>query len=189
MLASQKGEYLGEMVWNESKSGEGATGGGFSALFPRPAFQDEVYSIKQMRGVPDIAYNSDPFTGFPVVTSSFLPGVTIILPVGGTSAGAPQWAAVIALCDQIAGRRLGFLNSAFYQIAKDGLYARTFHDITIGNNAFTFQGEKGNLQTIPGFDAERGWDPATGLGTPKTARLSTILALARNTMDDGADVS
>ncbi|HZO73425.1 MAG TPA: S53 family peptidase [Ktedonobacteraceae bacterium] len=189
LLASQKGEYLGEMVWNRSTSDAGATGGGFSVLFPRPAFQDEVPGIKMMRGVPDIAYNGDPFTGFPVVTSSFFPGMTIILPVGGTSAGAPQWAAVIALCNQIAGRRLGFLNSALYHISKDGLSAKAFHDITIGNNAFTFHNEKGAVQTIPGFDAEHGWDPTTGLGTPKTARLSTILALAENTVDDGVDAS
>ncbi|HLG62516.1 MAG TPA: S53 family peptidase [Ktedonosporobacter sp.] len=189
LLASQKGEYLGEMVWNRSTSDAGATGGGFSVLFPRPAFQDEVPGFKTMRGVPDIAYNGDPFTGFPVVTSSFLPGMTIILPVGGTSAGAPQWAAVVALCNQIAGRRLGFLNSALYHISRDGLYAKTFHDIIIGNNAFTFHSEKGNVQTIPGFDAGRGWDPTTGLGTPKAARLSTILALAGNTVDDEVDAS
>lgn len=189
LLASQKGEYLGEMVWNRSTSDAGATGGGFSVLFPRPAFQDGVPGMKMMRGVPDIAYNGDPFTGFPVVTSSFFSGMTIILPVGGTSAGAPQWAAIIALCNQVAGRRLGFLNGALYHIGKDGLYAKTFRDITIGNNAFTFHDQKGNVQTIPGFDAEPGWDPTTGLGTPRTARLSTILALSENTADDGADAA
>src|SRR5579883_304786 len=96
---------------------------------------------------------------------------------------------VVALCNQIAGRRLGFLNSALYHISRDGLYAKTFHDIIIGNNAFTFHSEKGNVQTIPGFDAGRGWDPTTGLGTPKAARLSTILALAGNTVDDEVDAS
>ncbi len=177
LLATQTGEYLGEMAWNRSAQEAGATGGGFSTLFPRPTYQDRIPGIDKTRGVPDIAYDGDPFTGFPVVTSSFLPGLTLILPVGGTSAGAPQWAGVIALCDQVAGRQLGFLNPTLYQISKESLYPKAFHDITLGNNAFTSRDARGRFVTTPGFDASVGWDPTTGVGTPRAARLSTILAL------------
>lgn len=175
LLATKSGHYIGETTWNESTIGAGATGGGFSRLFSRPGYQNGVPGIGATRGVPDVAYDADPLTGFPVVTSSLIPGVTIILPVGGTSAGAPQWAAISALADQTEGERLGFLNPTFYRIFESVSYSTAFHDITTGNNAFTFQ-LNGKTVTVPGFAADTGWDPTTGVGTPQVAHLVSLLA-------------
>ena len=87
--------------------------------------------------------------------------------IGGTSAAAPQWAAVDAVASQADGS-LGFLAPRLYQIAANpALYASAFHDITSGNNSFN---------GVTGFSAGTGWDAATGLGTPDVANLITALA-------------
>ena len=174
LLATQSGKYMSETTWNESANGNDATGGGFSSLFARPSYQDGVPGIGAARGVPDVAYDGDPLTGFPVVCSSFLPGATIIIPIAGTSAGVPQGAAITALADQAEGERLGVLNPTYYHILKSASYAKGFHDITTGNNAFTFQSH-GQTVTIPGYDAGPGWDPTTGVGTPQVADLVPLL--------------
>ena len=174
LFASSSGKYQSETTWNESTVGAGATGGGFSVLFPRPAYQNGVPGIGAMRGVPDVAYNADPLTGVPIVTSSLLPGATVIIPIGGTSAGAPQWAGVTSDIEQFAGKRLGFLNNAFYAIGKSQWYGQAFHDITTGNNAFTFTAN-GQTVTIPGFSAGTGWDATTGWGSPKASQLAKLL--------------
>ena len=173
LLASKSGAYISETTWNESAIGAGATGGGFSRLFPRPAYQNGVPGIGAYRGVPDVAYNADPLTGVPIVIS--IGGATLIAPIGGTSAGAPQWAGITALADQFAGKRLGFLNGTFYRILKSKSYLKGFHDITTGNNAFSFQGNNGKTVTIPGYNAGPGWDPTTGVGTPKVSGLVKLL--------------
>jgi subtilase family serine protease len=81
---------------------------------------------------------------------------------GGTSEGAPQWAAITALADQAAGHALGFLNPLLYAIgANPTEYGADFHDVTVGDNAFF----------SPGFPAGTGYDLPTGLGTPDVAKL------------------
>ena len=174
LFASSSGNYQSETTWNESSVGAGATGGGFSILFPRPSYQSGVVGANQGRGVPDVAYNADPLTGVPIVTSSLLPGATVIIPIGGTSAGAPQWAGITADFEQFVGKRLGFLNNAFYAIGKSKWYGQAFHDITTGNNAFTFT-SNGQTFTVPGFSADTGWDATTGWGSPKAYQLAQIL--------------
>ena len=173
LLADNSGKYIGETTWNESTLGAGATGGGFSVVFPRPSYQNGVPGIGAYRGVPDVAYNADPLTGVPIVFS--LGGATLIAPIGGTSAGAPQWAGITALAEQAVGKRLGFLNGTFYSILKSKSYSKAFHDITIGNNAFTFQDSNGKIATIPGYKAGTGWDATTGVGSPKAAGLVKLL--------------
>ncbi|GCE28616.1 hypothetical protein KDA_41000 [Dictyobacter alpinus] len=165
------GSYEGETVWSNL---QGAPGGGFSRIFSRPAYQEGFVGTNTMRSVPDVAYVADPTTGVAVVTT-IVPGHPMIIPLGGTSAGSPQWAAIAALGNQLAGRPLGFLNPSFYQIGRGPLYKETFHDITSGSNAYTLK----TLQlsyTLPGYEAAPGWDPATGLGTPIATPL--LLALA-----------
>lgn len=174
LFASASGKYQSETTWNESAVNAGATGGGYSVLFPRPSYQNGVSAIGAARGVPDVAYNADPLTGVPIVTSSLLPGATVIIPIGGTSAGAPQWAGITADFEQFLGKRLGFLNTAFYQIGRSGKYSQAFNDITTGNNAYTFTAN-GQTVTIPGFNAGTGWDPTTGLGSPKAYALAHLL--------------
>jgi subtilase family serine protease len=179
LQASRQGVYQSETTWNGSLMGEGSTGGGFSELFPRPAYQDGISGIGQLRATPDVAYDGDPTTGFPVVSSSYMAGGSVLLPVGGTSAGTPQWAAIIALADQATQQRLGFLNGAFYRLSQNSLYKRGFHDVTVGNNAYSYRDVRAQLVTIPGFDAATGWDAATGVGSPNAATLAPLLAKYR----------
>src|SRR5262249_5361815 len=101
------GAWTGETAWGlpDGSPGTGfqASGGGFSPLFRRPAYQAGVAGIGAHRGVPDVAADANPVTGFPVVTSSTGGGYTISAHAG-TSASAPLWAGIIALADQKAGR-------------------------------------------------------------------------------------
>jgi len=181
---SPAGDYVGETAWNESQQGRGATGGGVSTVFPIPAFQQN--SVKSNhRVVNDISFDADPLTGVPVVTSEVMPGKTVLLPVGGTSVGSPVAAGLTALFDQAAGKRLGFLNSAFYRISHSNMYAKAFHDIQRGNNTFVFQDTNKNVVTIPGFQTGQNWDAPTGIGTPIAANLATLLPQFL-TANDGA---
>ncbi len=168
------GAYQGETTWNEWNSGGGATGGGFSTIFARPEYQDGIPGTRTSRGVPDVAYDGDPFTGVPVVASE--DGGTLIVPVGGTSVGSPAWAAIVVLANQVAGHRLGFLNDAVYRISQNSSYAQGFHDITTGNNTVSSFDNNGKPITIEGYDAHRDWDAVTGVGTPKVSGLVHLLA-------------
>jgi subtilase family serine protease len=98
-------------------------------------------------------------------------GKTYLRNSGGTSATAPLWAGLIALANQYAGRHLGFVNPALYRIARSGSYHRAFHDITTGNNTVRFP-----PRTFPGYRAEPGWDPVTGLGSPDAQVLIPLIA-------------
>jgi subtilase family serine protease len=169
------GAWIGETTWGLPAGTPGtgfqASGGGFSHLFRRPSYQNGVPGIDAMRGVPDVAADANPDTGFPVVTSNAGGGYTISAH-GGTSASAPTWAGIIALADQYAGRHLGFVNPAIYQIAGSPHYRRAFHDITAGNdNTAEFPHGK-----ITGYRAGPGWDPVTGWGSPNAAVLVPLLA-------------
>ncbi|HEU5382345.1 MAG TPA: S53 family peptidase [Ktedonobacteraceae bacterium] len=171
-------------------------GGGYSTLFSRPGFQNTLPTGStfvgssvgapgpnvNMRGIPDIAYQASARTGVlvymtePSTTSSGTgcggtnPCDVGWFVVGGTSAGAPQWAGLLALADQIAGRDLGYINSALYQIANNPMqYARDFFDVTLGNN---------QTSSIPGYSASPGWDAVTGLGSPNVANLISDLIAA-----------
>jgi subtilase family serine protease len=155
-----------------------AAGGGFSHVFARPSFQDALPAGSTpipatARGVPDIGYQASSRTGVLVYITN--PGYTgIVCPdgslcsagwyvVGGTSSGSPQWAALIAIADQINGGRLGYINPALYTIGSNpARYAADFYDVTTGNNGLF-------APDIPGYPATTGWDPVTGLGTPNAA--------------------
>lgn len=166
------GKYVSETTWNEDATGNGATGGGISTLFAVPSYQSGISGLTG-RGVPDVAFDADPLTGVPVVVSQ--QGATLIVPIGGTSVGSPAWAAIVALANQRAGKRLGFLNPILYAILASGSYASGFHDITTGNNTVTGFGPNGPI-TITGYNAGPGWDAVTGVGTPKTNSLASLLA-------------
>jgi subtilase family serine protease len=164
-----------------------AGGGGYSILFPRPSFQSTLPSgstftgtsagapgpNSNMRGIPDIAYQASATTGVLIYdtrppVSGGAGGWYII---GGTSSGTPQWAGLIAIADQMAGRDLGDINPGLYQVAANpALYAADFHDITTGCNQLD--------PSIPGYCASPGWDAVTGLGTPDAARLLPDLIAA-----------
>src|SRR4029077_5849185 len=116
------------------------------------------------RAVPDVAYNGAILHG--VLTFLNIPGVpTGFFRFGGTSCGAPQWAAITAIMNQKAGARLGFLNKAFYDIGKHRNQA-SFHDITSGTNSAGEFDSSNNLVIVTGFSAGTGWDATTGFGSP-----------------------
>jgi len=116
--------------------------------------------------VPDVAYNAAIFHG--VLTYLEIPGVPSgYYRFGGTSCGSPQWAAITAIANQIAGGRLGFLNKAIYQIGKvNKAYPASFNDITSGTNSAGEYDYLDNPVIVIGFNAGVGWDATTGTGTP-----------------------
>ena len=168
-LWSPRGGYGGEAVWNESRQGTfyAATGGAPSILFPAPSWQ-RSFSHNAARTVPDVSYNAAIDGGVIVFDGPE------VYTTGGTSVGPPQWAAIIALADQLRSRTgaspLGDgADAALYGIAGNGAeYANDFHDITQGNNILVDQSL--------GFQAGRGYDLASGLGTPDVANLIGDLA-------------
>jgi kumamolisin len=148
-----------EVVWNELANGEGATGGGISDLNPRPSYQSDppvppsVNSGHHVgRGLPDVAGNADPVTGYQTLADGS-PGVT-----GGTSAVAPLWAGLIALVNEGLGKNAGFFNPLLYlKIGPAG----TLKDIQQGDNG--------------AYKAKKGWDPCTGWGSPDGKALLDAL--------------
>jgi kumamolisin len=155
-LIAANGAIQQEVVWNDQPQGGGASGGGVSSVFPLPPWQENSNvppspSSGGGRGVPDVAGDASPETGYNV----FYDGQSAV--VGGTSAVAPLWAALIALLNQQRGSNIGFANPTLYQNAENG-----FHDITQGNNG--------------SYSARPGWDPCTGLGSPNGGQLPPIFA-------------
>jgi subtilase family serine protease len=166
------GAYRSETAWHTppGTANPQTSGGGFSHLFARPAYQDGVAGIGATRGVPDVAADAAGSTGMTLAVSTGA-GQDYFYPGAGTSAATPLWAALIALADQYVGRHLGFVNPAIYRIGRGASYHQAFHDITTGNSTVTFpQG------TITGYRASPGWDPVTGWGSPDAQVLIPLLA-------------
>jgi subtilase family serine protease len=171
------GTYLGETAWTQVSTNpdNGATGGGFSKVYGLPGYQSSAGIKGPGRGIPDVAYDGDPRSGVILYCTSC--GFSSpLLVVGGTSAGAPQWAGIVALDSQYQGHWVGFINPTLYKIYTSSAYGYSFHDITIGNNSYTFEDVKGNVVTVLGYPAKFGWDATTGLGTPNVANLVPLVA-------------
>ena len=167
------GAWQGETAWGLPYGSAGsafqASGGGFSRLFSRPGYQDGVPGIGATRGVPDVSADASGHADLLMVLSN--DGTRMVRDGGGTSASAPIWAALIALADQYAGRHLGLVNPAIYQIARGPSYHQAFHDVTTGSNTVRFP-----PKTITGYQAAPGWDPVTGWGSPDAQVLIPLLA-------------
>ncbi|HEX5424828.1 MAG TPA: S53 family peptidase [Candidatus Acidoferrales bacterium] len=146
-----------EQAWNELSANEGATGGGVSEVFALPSYQQSA-SVPAApngfagRGVPDVAGDADPESGYNVVVDG---QQTVI---GGTSAVAPLWAGLLARINQALGKNVGYLNPLLYAASAEG----TFHDITSGSNG--------------DYSARAGWDACTGLGSPDGSALLSALS-------------
>lgn len=157
LVASGTG-IASEVVWNEGTNS--ATGGGVSGFFALPSYQSNAQvppvagtAGQTGRGVPDVAGDADPATGYEVRVD----GQTFV--IGGTSAVAPLWAALIALMNQKLVHPVGFLNPLLYgSLAGRG----ALNDITAGNNG--------------SYGAKAGWDSCTGWGSPNGAKLLQGLA-------------
>ena len=177
------GTYQGEIAWNEGPpygdfqpffDSTLATGGGFSVLYDEPPYQKATIHGGKQRAVPDVAYSAAVLHG--VLTYLDIPGVPVgFYRFGGTSAGAPQWAAITAIADQKAGGRLGFLNSAIYQVGKVKKAQDSLHDITSGTNSAVEFDAADNPVNVVGFNAGPGWDATTGLGSPLYTTLVDYL--------------
>jgi kumamolisin len=136
-----------EVVWNDEAQSGGATGGGVSAVFPLPTWQQNANVSGATnggsgRGTPDVAGDAAPATGYSIEVDGQTEAV------GGTSAVAPLWAGLVALLNQKLGKPVGFLNPQIYPL----LGSAVFRDITQGNNG--------------AYSAAPGWDACTGLGSP-----------------------
>ncbi|HEV3058916.1 MAG TPA: S53 family peptidase [Vicinamibacterales bacterium] len=173
------GTHLGEIAWNEGfpfgdfQANFGstiATGGGFSVLYDEPSYQKGTIHGGKQRGVPDVSYNAAVLHG--VLTYLNIPGIPVgFYRFGGTSAGSPQWAAILAIADQRGGD-LGFINRALYHIGQaKGHYSASFFDVTSGTNSALEFDASNNPVTVQGFNAGPGWDATTGLGSPMTGQL------------------
>jgi kumamolisin len=154
-LRATQSAIAGETVWNDGTSG-GASGGGVSSFFALPTWQQGLSvdrgretSSLTMRGVPDVCGDADPETGYTVRVD----GTDTV--IGGTSAVAPLWAALIARINAITGKPAGFVNPLLYANAS------ALRDITMGNNG--------------DFSATPGWDACTGLGSPNGKSLAALL--------------
>ncbi len=157
-----------DVVWNDGTpfdvnvpgGGGWASGGGISEVFAVPSYQTtanlpvSIDSGKSGRGVPDIAMSATNY--FTRVDSS--EGAS-----GGTSAVAPLMSALVVLLNQAKKKNVGFLNPFLYANVAKGVV----HDVTVGTNAIT--------NTVKGYNAGRGWDACSGLGTPDgTAILNNL---------------
>src|SRR5262249_52834088 len=168
--ADPNGSYQGEQVWN---NGFGATGGGMSILVQEPVYQfaGVPSSISKVlhknRGIPDVAYNAGVVGG--VITActacAGVPGAFFLF--GGTSAGAPQWSAIIVDLNQARGKPMGSINERLYLLGRLGVLRSLFHDVTAGDNSFG---------GVDGYSAKRGYDLVTGWGTPNFGILGTALS-------------
>jgi kumamolisin len=163
-LTVEEGRRTGESVWNETMFGGGASGGGYSRVFPVPDYQAGLpggpAGPAAGRGVPDVAGHADSSLAYTVLVD----GAAAVL--GGTSAVAPLWAALVARLNQSLSAQAGFLNPWLYRVPAA---AGALHDVTDGSNG--------------AFSAQAGWDACTGLGSPDGSVLLTTL---RQSADDGS---
>jgi kumamolisin len=155
-LKFSKTAIASEVVWNDGSTG-GATGGGVSDVFPVPAWQSAANvppsanpGARVGRGVPDVAGNADPETGYEVIVD----GSSAV--IGGTSAVAPLWAGLVARINANGGKNVGFINARLYASPS------ALRDIVSGNNG--------------AYAAGPGWDPCTGLGSPDGPLLESLFA-------------
>ena len=157
-----------EYVWNDSFFGGqvGATGGGISDFFALPSYQNLANIPASLnpgarigRGVPDVAANASPNSGF-IITTALAPSIG-----DGTSASAPLWAGLIAVINAALGHNVGFVNPAIYSLG-----TAAFRNIA-GNSGPADNG----LNGVAGYTAKPGWNACTGWGAPDGVKLLNAL--------------
>jgi len=169
---------LNQFFYGSTKPNALASGGGKSEFFARPAYQNGVKAVTgATRGVPDISMSAacdgavSTYSSYKTVPAS---------PAGwyltcGTSEATPEFAAIVALADQVAGHPLGLINPALYALSAE--HAPGLVDVTSGNNTVSFyQGTPAKLYKVTGFPARKGYDLVTGVGTVNAASFVYELA-------------
>jgi subtilase family serine protease len=182
-----QGKPAAPTVWNDTFSGptnefaDGnagpnplASGGGLSAFFPRPSYQNAVKSVVgNHRGVPDISMSAacngsvDTYGTFGGEPAGWTPSC-------GTSEATPLFAGIVALAGQVAGHPLGLINPALYQLAAER--AAGIVPVASGDNTVSFR-QGGQLRTVRGYSAGNGYNLASGVGTVNAAVFVPELAL------------
>lgn len=149
-----------ETAWsyNNRRNG-GATGGGFSNVFSRPDFQSDLQGPSG-RGLPDVAFDADPATGYQIV---FQQQHKV---VGGTSVACPVFAAIVALANQARSKNGGKPLSGLTRHLYDAASNLPFNDITQGDNSYA---------GVEGFEAKPGWDACTGWGSLDASAFIKVL--------------
>jgi kumamolisin len=149
-----QGMSFQEGTWVRTPSDADATGGGISDFFDLPTYQTDADIPSSVndghtgRGIPDIAGNASPTSGYVMTVDGFTSAF------GGTSAVAPLYAGLIAIINSNLGKSVGFLNPILYTLGKKG---GVFRDIADG-------GSNGSPSS-PGYTAGPGWDACTGWGS------------------------
>ena len=159
--------YQSESVWFNTPSAGNGSGGGVSQLWAMPSYQSGTGVVNSKssgtpcratsgycRQVPDVSFDADPSTGYLIYcTAGFCQSG--FQSVGGTSAAAPMWAAIVTLANQYllahGGNNLGFLNPTLYSLLNGTSYSQALHDVTAGSNGY--------------YPATTGYDMATGIGS------------------------
>jgi uncharacterized protein YjbI with pentapeptide repeats len=151
-----------ETVWNKWSAYQGASGGGVSELFDQPGWQANIHvphslSGRPGRGVPDVAINADPESGYALYIQGHF------AQIGGTDVAVSAWAGLVAVLNQGLGHNLGFFNPLLYE--------------TLGPSGIlrpVLSGHNGSRE-LSGFCAGPGWNAATGWGTPDGTKLLQAL--------------
>ncbi len=169
-LKDAAGDYENEVVWNDAL---GSTGGGLSAIYNEPNYQQSVPNqsmFQGKRGIPDVAFPAEDFDLYETADPG---GINVAKwqhwdIIGGTSASSPCWAGIIAIADQMStqagGKSLGFIQPGLYS-----LQGKDMHDITQGDNSFV---------GVQGYPAGTGYDLSSGWGTPIADQLLPALIQA-----------
>ncbi|WP_249203339.1 protease pro-enzyme activation domain-containing protein [Burkholderia ambifaria] len=151
LYTNGNGSYAGETAWDGS-------GGGISGIEPIPSWQSNVPALKGrfFRGMPDIAFDADPYSGAQVVVGGQL------AIVGGTSLSAPLFAATWArMLSGGCAASLGFAAPTLY--SAQATSPSIFRDVTNGSNG--------------AYSAGSGWDFVTGWGTPNVSALHSAICV------------
>lgn len=196
-LDAQGNRIAPDNVWNDPNSIIGgnpndpttccAGGGGPSHVFPRPAFQRSVKDVVgNARGTPDISMSAAVDGAVTYYYSFVHPGWHL---VGGTSEASPLFSGIVAIADQIAGKRLGWLNESLYALGSHADGAAGAVDVLQGDNHMTFVDAQGKLVTVPGFAAGRGYDLSSGWGTVDAGRFTFALAAVGSNSDANAEAA
>ena len=154
-----------------SEAAWSGSGGGVSIYEPRPAYQSKLSF--GMRTIPDVSYNADPTTGFAVYDTTPYNGASGWFQMGGTSAGAPQWAGIIAVANQLrVAQRKTVLAAMSTTSTNPTPAAKAVYGLTSGMSDVATGSPNGSCSVC---NVAVGFDAVTGLGSP---RKGIDLALA-----------